>query len=163
MNVVHIRPNARIFTLLGVAVLALAGLTLKGVQAQTKTPDTSASVTADQQKQLDHLRQLGDQLQKDRDAVDAAAGAHGWDSNEADATQQQLFKDRQEYRSLRRSLQAAGVSLPSDTMRSGTGNQSTQNGNCCGHRHGHHDCCGGAHDCASHNGDCAHHGNHCCH
>lgn len=154
MNAIHIRSNARILTLIGVALLFASGLTMNRVQAQTKPSETNSAVTADQQKQLNHLRQLSDQLQKDRDAVDAVAGEYGWDSNEADAAQQRLFQDRQEYRSLRHSLQAAGVSIPSAARNGGTVTQGTQNGRCGSRGCDHH--CDGGHDCG-------HDGDHCCH
>jgi hypothetical protein len=122
--------------------------------AQTKSVQSSGAVPADQQKQLNRLHQLNEQVQRDRDAVTSAVAQHGWDSDEADAAQQRLFQDRQEYRALRRSLQQAGVSVPPDTTSTGMGNRSTQSGHCGHHTNGHHGCCGGDGHCAEHDGDC---------
>ena len=85
-----------------------------GPQAGGQTTDTQAApqMTAQQQKQLDHLRQMGNQLQKDRAAVHEAIGKFGFDSNQVDAAREQLVRDRTEYRQLRRSLVAAGVAVP---------------------------------------------------
>jgi uncharacterized protein YlxW (UPF0749 family) len=69
-------------------------------------------VTPEQQKQLEQLRQLGDRLQKDRAALHEAIDQYGWDSEQTDAAQEQLQRDRMEYRGLRRSLRAAGVAVP---------------------------------------------------
>jgi len=46
-----------------------------------KAPQTNTSVSAEQQKNLDHLKQLGEQLQRDRDAVQSAMTQCGWDSD----------------------------------------------------------------------------------
>lgn len=128
------------------AALVIATGSLDRASAQTTAPQAKSPVSAEQQKNLDHLKQLSEQLQKDRDAVDAAVNQHGWDSDEADVAQQRLMQDRQEYRSLKRSLRSAGVDIPADA----TGSCACCQGNCCGHSgshgHGHHGCCGGHHD-----------------
>lgn len=142
--------------LLAVVLAMLATLCFAISSARPQTPSGS-SVTIEQQRQLDRLNQLSEQLRKDRDAVDAAAGTYGWDSNEADAAQQRLFQDRQQYRSLRRSLEVAGVSVPPDAGSGGKSNQATQSPRCCSHGHGHHGCCDGGHDCRGNGED------HCCH
>lgn len=83
---------------------------------QAGNPPASSSdqpaVTAEQQKQLDALRQLEGQLDKDRAAVHEAIGKYGFDSDQVDAARQQLIRDRAQYRELRRSLVAAGVAAP---------------------------------------------------
>jgi len=66
----------------------------------------------EQQKQIERLGQLGDQLQKDRAALHQAVNQYGWDSEQTDAAQEQLQRDRMEYRRLRRALRAAGVPVP---------------------------------------------------
>ena len=93
-------------------VLLLAGWTAAGNPAQSDATQTPAQATTAQQKQLDRLKQLEDQLQKDRAAVHEAIDKHGWDSDQTDAAQEQLFRDRAEYRQLRRALRAAGVAVP---------------------------------------------------
>jgi hypothetical protein len=133
-----------------IAVFALCQL-FTVTHAQMKSAESSGSVTAAQEKQLNHLQQLNEQVQKDRDEVASAVAKHGWDSDEADAAQQRLFQDRQEYRALRRSLQQAGVSIPPDPT---TGDRSSQSGHCAHHANGHHGCCGGHGHCAEHDGDC---------
>jgi hypothetical protein len=127
--------------------------------AQTKTAQSSGTVTADQQKQLNRLQQLNEQMQRDHDAVRSAVAKYGWDSDEADAAQQRLFQDRQEYRGLRRSLQQAGVSVPPDATRTGMRNQDNQRGHCGHGANGHHGCCGGDGHCAEHDFDCCCGGN----
>ncbi len=89
------------------AVLLLTGwrATILWAQAQASTD----SLTAEQQKQLEQLKQLDTQLQKDRAAVHDAISKYGWDSDQTDAAQEQLFRDRSEYRQLRRTLRQAGV------------------------------------------------------
>jgi len=120
------------------------------VSAQTNTPQAQSTVSAVQQKNLDHLRQLSEQLQKDRSAVDVAVNQYGWDSDQADAAQQRLFQDRQEYRSLRRSLQSAGVATPTDAAGTCVGCQNNCSGHCGSHGDGHHSCCGDSHGCSGH-------------
>lgn len=127
--------------------------------AQTNTAESSGAVTADQQKQLNRLQQLNEQMQKDREAVRSAVAKYGGDSDEADAAQQRLLQDRQEYRGLRRSLQQAGVSVPPDATSTGMGNQGNQRGHCGHHGDGHHGCCGGNSHCAEHDNDCCCGGN----
>jgi len=119
-------------------LISLAGgsIVTNWVRAQSTSPQKSPQATAQidphLQKQLDRLKQLDQQLQKDREALHISIDKHGWNSEETDAAWAQLFEDRQEYRILRRSLRAAGVSVtPSTgqgdglgrggTMRSGPG------------------------------------------
>ena len=137
-----------------IVVLALCQ-TLTITHAQTKATNSGGTLTADQQKQLNRLQQLNEQIQRDGDAVRSAASQHGWDSDEADAAQQRLFQDRQEYRALKRSLQQAGVSVPPDMTNTGMGNRATPGGHCGHHANGHHGCCGG-------DGHCPEHDNNCC-
>jgi hypothetical protein len=151
-NMPQLKFSAKILTLACAAMLAVSGLTLERARAQTRAPQDRSSVAADQQKQVDRLQQLSEQLQKDRDDVHSAVAQHGWDSDEADAAQQRLFKDRQEYRTLRRSLQAAGVSIPADAGGQGMGNQNNPNGHCRAHGHRHNGCC--ADNRSGHDGDC---------
>ena len=65
-------------------------------------------------------------MQGDREAVRSAVAKYGGDSDEADAAQQRLLRDRGEYRGLRRSLQQAGVSVPPDATSTGMGNRGNQ-------------------------------------
>jgi hypothetical protein len=58
------------------------------------------------------LNQLDEQLQKDRHTLHQAITQRGWDSEQVDVAQENLFRDREEYRKLRRSLRAAGVAVP---------------------------------------------------
>ncbi|MBZ5516000.1 MAG: hypothetical protein LAN62_14360 [Acidobacteriia bacterium] len=107
--------------LVGVALFATWALSR--AQSEPAEPQASPKVSAEQQKQLDQLKQLEDQLQKDRDAVHAAITQYGWDSDQTDAARDQLFRDREGYRKLRRSLRGAGVAVPSPAgigMRAGT-------------------------------------------
>ncbi len=103
------------YAILGVAVL-VAGFWLAATMlAQSPGPQASTQMTAEQQRQLDQLRQLDRQLEKDRDALHAAIAQYGWDSEQVDAAQQQLDRDRLEYRKLRRSLRATGAAVPPPT------------------------------------------------
>ncbi len=153
MNSAQRKFSFPLSTLVCGAMLVMASIGSSAARAQTKDPDVAATVTIEQQQKLDHLKSLSETLQKDQEAVDSAVSQHGWDSNEADAAQQRLFQDRQAYRSLRRSLQAAGVIVPPEATGSGTTNQSNRGGHHC-HAHGHHGCCGGGGDCTGHDGDC---------
>jgi hypothetical protein len=92
--------------------IALLGIAAVWGSAQSDAPQATPKPTVEQQKQLDRLRQLGEQLQKDRDALHQAITQHGWESDEVDAAEDGLFRDREEYRKLRRSLRAAGVTVP---------------------------------------------------
>ena len=94
------------------AVLFVAGWAAGQTPSQSADPQPAQKPSAEQQKQLDHLKQLEDQLRKDREAVHAAITQHGWDSDQTDAARDQLFRDRQEYRKTRRSLRAAGLDVP---------------------------------------------------
>jgi hypothetical protein len=114
--------------------------------AQTADPQVAPKVTAEQQRQLDQLKQLEDQLQKDREALHTAITQYGWDSEQVDEAQENLLRDRVEYRKLRRSLRAAGVAVPPPSG-IGTGPRGGREGRWAGRRHyrGH-----GCHHC----GDC---------
>jgi len=72
----------------------------------------SRQVTTGQQQQLGRLKELEEQLPKDRQALHQAAAQSGWDSGQADIAQEHLFRDREEYRRLRRTLRAEGVAVP---------------------------------------------------
>lgn len=119
-----IRPLTwKLTVILGGAILVVAWA-VAGAQSPLPDPQSASQVTAGQQKQLDELTKLDQQLQKDRDAVHAAIAQYGWDSDQTDAAQDQLVRDRDEYRKLRRSLRAAGVAGPAATgmgMRGGAG------------------------------------------
>lgn len=94
------------------ALLLVAGPAGAQTAAQPTDPQPAQKLSTEQQKQLDHLKQLEEQLMKDREAVHAAVTQYGWDSEQTDAARERLFRDRQEYRKLRRSLRAAGVDVP---------------------------------------------------
>jgi hypothetical protein len=100
----------KLTALLGGAMLV--ALTVAAAQSSSANPQAAPQATAEQQKQLDQLNQLQEQLQKDRDAVHAAITQYGWDSDQTDAAREQLFRDRAEHRKLRRSLRSAGVAVP---------------------------------------------------
>jgi hypothetical protein len=91
----------------------LLGITVVSVSPQSTTPRASALPTAEHEKQLDRLNQLDEQLQKDRDIMHQAIIQYGWDTDQVDSAQENLFRDREEYRKLRRSLRATGVTVPS--------------------------------------------------
>ena len=74
---------------------------------QAASPEISAA-----QRQLGRLKELESQMSKDRQAFHQAAAQTGWDSDQADLAQEQLFRDREEYRKLRRTLRAEGVVVP---------------------------------------------------
>ncbi len=134
-----------------VFALAVAGWLGTNVVAQSTSTQTAAQATPEQQKQLDQLKQLDAQLQADRTSLHDAIAKYGWDSDQVDAAQDQLAKDRTDYRNLRRSLRQAGVAVPAPTGFGpgggmggpGRGMQAGRGG-CCGH--GHHSCPGCA-DC----------------
>jgi len=136
-----------------IVMLAIWTLGPNAASAQTKTPQSGTAVTAEQQKQLDRLTQLREQLRKDEDSVDFAVHQYGWDSNEADAAQQRLLEDRREYRSLRESLQAGGVNIPSDMWGAGMCAHCNQMGSSRSGR-GYHGCCDGARNYAADKGCC---------
>jgi len=94
------------------AVLILASWAGASTEAESQKLTTAPQVTPEQQKQLDQLAQLEQQLAKNRAAVREAIAQYGVDSDQADAAQEQLFRDRTEDRKLRRSLRAAGVPVP---------------------------------------------------
>ena len=95
-----------------VSVLALVGLAAAQSADPSPDPQNAPQVTAEQQKQLDNLKGLEQQLQKDREAVHSAISQYSRDSDKTDAAMQQLFNTRMHYRQLRRSLRQAGVPVP---------------------------------------------------
>ncbi len=96
-----------------VAVMLVVGLGISIAFAQSSDPQAPApQATAEQQKQLDQLKQLEDQLVKDRTALHDAIAKYGWDSDQTDAATDQLSRDRTQYRQLRRALRQAGVAVP---------------------------------------------------
>jgi hypothetical protein len=96
-------------------VLLVASWAAGQTPSQSADPQPAQKLSAEQQKQLDHLKQLEEQLRKDREALHAAITQHSWDSDQTDAATDQLFRDRQEYRQTRRSLRTAGVAVPPST------------------------------------------------
>ncbi len=107
--------------MIAVAVLLFTGWRVTKALGQSSSPQGSTSVTAEQQKQLDQLKELESQLQKDRAAVHEAISKYGWDSDQTDAAQEQLVRDRTEYRQLRHSLRQAGVAVPAPQGFGGAG------------------------------------------
>jgi len=95
-----------------VSVLALVGLAAAQSAAPSPDPQNAPQITAEQQKQLDNLKGLEQQLQKDREAVHSAISQYSRDSDKTDAAMQQIFNTRMHYRQLRRSLRQAGVPVP---------------------------------------------------
>jgi hypothetical protein len=99
----------------GIAKLApsvILSLILGGLITAWARGKSPPQATAEHQHQLGRLKELADQLSKDRKAVHQAAVQSGWDSDQVDVVQEQLFRDREEYRKLRRALDAAGVAVP---------------------------------------------------
>jgi uncharacterized protein YlxW (UPF0749 family) len=110
-------------------------------QAENTPP--AVKVAPEQQKQLDQLKQLEEQLQKDREAMHSAITQYGWDSEQTDAPQEQLGRDRAEYRKLRRSLRSAGVPVPPPTgMGEGPGANRSMSGRMMRQGRGGHHCAG---------------------
>ena len=95
-----------------VSVLALVGLAASQSADPSPDPQNAPQITAEQQTQLDNLKGLEQQLQKDREAVHSAISQYSRDSDKTDAAMQQLFNTRMHYRQLRRSLRQAGVPVP---------------------------------------------------
>ena len=135
--------------ILGTILLGIAAL---WAGAQSAPPQAVSQPAASPQKQLDRLRQLDEQLQNDRDALQQAVDRHGSDSDEADRAEEVLARDRAEYRKLRRSLDSAGVDLPpssefccgNDVRMTGPGSARTRGyAHHCGHCWQEHDgyCC----------------------
>jgi len=93
------------------AILCLAGWMVPDAFAQSPGAQR-LSLTPEQQKQLDRLEQLEDQLEDHRAALQDAIARFGWDSDQVDEAQNQLSQDRMEYRRLRRSLRQAGAAVP---------------------------------------------------
>ncbi len=130
------RFSRKLTALLGGAMLVT--LTVAAAQSSSANPPAAPQVSAEQQNQLDQLNQLEEQLQKDRDAVHAAITQYGWDSDQTDAARERLFRDRAEYRKVRRSLRYAGVAVPPPA---GVGQRAFRRGpgrNCpgCGPKYG---------------------------
>ncbi len=98
--------------IIAAALVVFTGWRLTKALAQSSSPQAGTPASPEQQKQLDQLKALETQLQKDRAAVHEAVGKYGWDSDQTDAAQEQLVRDRTEYRQLRRSLRQAGVAVP---------------------------------------------------
>jgi predicted phage gp36 major capsid-like protein len=120
----------KLIAILGVTMLV--ALTVAAAQSSSANPQAAPQVTAEQQKQLDQLSQLQEQLQKDRDAVHAAITQYGWDSDQTDAAQDQLSRDRADYRKQRRSLRSAGVAVPPPAGMGQRAFRSGPGGNCPG-------------------------------
>jgi hypothetical protein len=93
------------------AIVLLAGVMAPDAFAQSAGAQR-LSLTPEQQKQLDRLGQLEDQLEGDRAALQDAIIRFGWDSDQVDEAQNRLSQDRMEYRRLRRALRQAGVAIP---------------------------------------------------
>lgn len=74
-----------------------------------------------EQKQVEHLQQLEQQLRADQDSLGTTASQYGWGSDEADAALEQLLRDRKEYRRVARSLRSAGTTWPSWSFRQPAG------------------------------------------
>ena len=119
--------------------LSVAGWLATRVVAQSASTQAPAQATPEQQTQLDQLKKIDAQLQTDRDALHDAIAKYGWDSNQVDAAQDQLLKDRAEYRNLRRSLRQAGVAVPAPA---GFGPGGGMGGPGRGMRGGRGGCCG---------------------
>jgi hypothetical protein len=144
-----IRTRHLLSTTATTAILLAASFVVPDAFAQ-QTGNQRLSLTPEQQKQLDRLEQLEDQLQDDRAALEDAIARFGWDSDQVDEAENQLSQDRMEYRKLRRSLRQAGVAVPPPArfgqagMGAGRGTATGRwgRGHChhCGHGcgHGHH-------------------------
>jgi hypothetical protein len=101
-------------------VLVFTGWALPQAGGQAAGPTDQTAVTAAQRSQPDQLRQLEEQLQKDRAAVHEAIGKYGFNSDQVDAAREQLIRDRIQYRQMHRSMVAAGVAVPpASGMRAG--------------------------------------------
>ena len=92
--------------------LILGGLITAWAWGKPAPQAAGPQATAEQQQQLGRLKELQEQLPKDRQALHQAAAQSGWDSDQADIAQEQLFRDGEEYRKLRRTLAAEGVAVP---------------------------------------------------
>ena len=95
-----------------VGVLALVGLGAAQSADPSADQQNVPQITAEQQTQLNNLKGLEQQLQKDREAVHSAISQYGRDSDKTDAAMQQLFNTRMQYRQLWRALRQAGVPVP---------------------------------------------------
>jgi hypothetical protein len=102
-------------------LLLMAGWLVSGALGQSADPQAAPKLSAEQQKQLEQLKQMEQKLQQDREAVHAAITEFGWDSDEVDEAQAKLFRDREEYRKLRRALRSSGVPVPPAGVRGRTG------------------------------------------
>jgi len=126
--------------ILGVALSFGSALSLLA-QSAPPDPQAGAKLTAEQQSQLKRLAQLEEQLQKSRLALHAAINEYGWESDQADDAREKLVNDRAEYRKLRRSLVASGVTVPPPSgLGAGgpDGRPSARGGRGYGGRYGHH-------------------------
>jgi hypothetical protein len=92
--------------------LILGGLITAWAWGKPAPQAAGPEATAEQQQLLGRLKELEEQLPRDRQALRQAAAQSGWDSDQSDVAQEQLFRDREEYRKLRRTLGAAGVAVP---------------------------------------------------
>ncbi|HMD99947.1 MAG TPA: hypothetical protein VKM93_21790 [Terriglobia bacterium] len=90
------------------APAVILSLILGGLITAWASGKPAPPATAEQHQQLARLKELEEQLPKDHQA----AAQSGWDSDQADVAQEQLFRDREKYRKLRRALGAAGVAVP---------------------------------------------------
>jgi len=152
-----IRTRHLISATVTTAILFLAGWMVPDALGQSPVAQR-LSLSPEQQKQLDRLEQLEDQLEDDRAALQDAIARFGWDSDQVDEAENQLSQNRVEYRKLRRSLRQAGVAIPSPARfgqagmgaSRGTGAGRWGRGHChhCGqgYRHCHH-CRGSCDDC----------------
>jgi len=136
------------------AILFLAGWMVPDAFAQSPGAQR-LSLAPEQQKQLDRLEKLEDQLEDDRAALQDAITRFGWDSDQVDEAENQLSQNRMEYRKLRRSLRQAGVAIPSPAG-FGQGGMGASRGIGAG-RWGRGHC----HHCGQGYGHC-HHGGGCC-
>jgi hypothetical protein len=91
--------------------LILGGLITEWGWGKAAPQAAGPQARAGQHQQLGRLKELEEQLPKDRQALHQAAAQSGWDSDQADVAQEQLFRDREEYRQLRRALGTAGVAV----------------------------------------------------
>jgi len=101
--------RSEIITLAPAVVLSLI---LGGRLTAKEQGKPAPQLTAGQQQQVGRLHELEEQVSRDRQALRQAAVQNGWDSDQADLAQEQLFRDREAYRKLRRTLRAAGVAVP---------------------------------------------------
>ena len=154
MNAIHIRSNARILTLIGVALLFASGLTINRMQAQTKPSETNSAVTADQQKQLNHLRTAQRPASKGSRRCRCGGRRVWFGRDRSRCRSTEVVPGSPGVSKLEALLASSRVSTPSAARNGGTVTQGTQNGRCGSRGCDHH--CDGGHDCG-------HDGDHCCH